>query len=453
MTIIESPRDELSLLRDLCGGAVALPGDEGYDAARAGFNLALDQRPAAVAYPADASEVAEIVRCARRAGLRVAGQSTGHNAGPLGDLSGTVLVKTSGMGGVAIDAAARIARVGAGAIWEDVVDAAAPHGLLALHGSSPTVGVTGYSLGGGMGWLARSHGLQTNSLTAVELVTAEGEFVRTDADHDPELFWALRGGGGNFGIVTALEFRLYEITEIYAGFMIWDWSEAGRVLPVYAKWAADAPDHVTTSFRIMQLPPLPEIPEPIRGRSIVIVDGAVQGDPAVLEPLRALHPEIDTFATMPAPALVRLHQDPEEPMPYVGDTALIDELPEAAIEALLQMAGPKSGSPLAIVELRQLGGALARRASGHGAVGGIDAQYVLFMCGMALDADMAAFMKHHAERIKAALEPWSGRGAYLNFAEDKVDPSLTHGPATWERLKAVKARLDPYNLIHANHAI
>ena len=156
MTIIESPRDELSALRDLCGGAVALPGDDGYDAARSGFNLALDQRPAAVAYPADASEVAEIVRCARRAGLRVAGQSTGHNAGPLGDLSGTVLVKTSGMGGVAIDAAARIARVGAGAIWEDVVDAAAPHGLLALHGSSPTVGVTGYSLGGGMGWLARS---------------------------------------------------------------------------------------------------------------------------------------------------------------------------------------------------------------------------------------------------------------------------------------------------------
>src|SRR3954463_15096375 len=202
MTIIDPPRDELNLIRDLCGGAVALPGDDGYDAARSGFNLALDQRPPPGVYPADASEVAEVVDAARRLGLRVAGQSTGHNAGPLGDLRGTVLVKTSGMGGVAIDAARRIARVGAGAVWEDVVDAAAPPGLLALHGSSPTVGVTGYSLGGGMGWLARSHGLQTNSLTAIELVPAEGEFVRTDAGNDPELFWALRGGGGNFGIVT-----------------------------------------------------------------------------------------------------------------------------------------------------------------------------------------------------------------------------------------------------------
>ena len=352
-----------------------------------------------------------------------------------------------------IDAAARIARVGAGVLWDEVVNAAAPYGLIALHGSSPNVSVTGYSLGGGMGWLARSHGLQANSVTAIELVTADGELVRTDAQHDPELFWALRGGGGNFGIVTALEFRLYPLSEVYAGMMLWDWTEAERVLTAWAQWAVDAPDHVTTSFRIMQLPPLPEIPQPIRGRSIVLIDGAVQGDPAVLEPLRALAPEIDTFATVPAPALVRLHQDPEEPMPYVGDTALIEELPTEAISALLSMAGPKSGSPLAVVELRQLGGALARREPGHGAVGGIDAQYVLFLCGMALDADMAAFMRNHAERIKAVLEPWSGRGHYLNFAEDQVDQSLTHDAETWARLKAVKARMDPHDVIHANHAI
>ena len=230
MTMIDPARDELSALRDLCGGAIAFPGDDGYDAARGAFNLAVDQRPAAVAYPADAAEVAEVVRAARACGLRVAPQSTGHNAGPLGSLADTVLLKTSGMGGVEIDAERRIARVGAGVVWEDVVDAAAPHGLIALHGSSPNVGVAGYSLGGGMGWLARSHGLQTNSVTAIELVTAEGELVRTDADNDPELFWALRGGGGNFGVVTALEFRLYPLTEIYAGFMMWDWTEAERVL-------------------------------------------------------------------------------------------------------------------------------------------------------------------------------------------------------------------------------
>src|SRR5215213_3648122 len=310
MTIIDPARTDL---RDLCGGAVALPGDDGYDAARQAFNLAVDQRPAAVAFPVDAGEVSDIVRHARVAGLRVAAQTTGHNAAPLGDLTSTILVKTSSLGGVEIDPLRRIARAGAGVLWEDVVDAAAPHGLIALHGSSPTVGVAGYSLGGGMGWLARSHGLQANSLTAIELVTADGELVRTEAQHDPELFWALRGGGGNFGVVTALEFRLYPLREIYAGFMLWDWSEAARVLRTFAAWAAGAPDHVTTSLRIMQFPVMDEIPEPLRGRSVVMIDGAVQGDPAVLEPLRALAPEIDTFATVPAASLVRLHQDPEEP--------------------------------------------------------------------------------------------------------------------------------------------
>ena len=297
MTIIDPARTDL---RDLCGGAVAVPGDEGYDAARQAFNLAVDQRPAAVAFPADASEVADVVRHARAAGLRVAGQSTGHNAIPLGDLDGTILIRTSGLGGVEVDPVRRIARAGAGVLWEEVVDAAAPYGLVALHGSSPNVGIAGYSLGGGMGWLARSHGLQANSLTAIELVTADGELVRTDAHHDPELFFALRGGGGNFGIVTALEFRLYPLREIFAGFMVWDIAHAREVLTTWSRWAVDAPDHVTTSFRIMHLPPLEEIPAPLRGRSVVMIDGAVQGDPAVIEPLRALAPEIDTFAMVPA---------------------------------------------------------------------------------------------------------------------------------------------------------
>src|SRR5690349_15210872 len=184
-----------------------------------------------------------------------------------------------------------------------------------------------------MGWLARSHGLQTNSLTAIELVLADGELVRCDAQHDPELFFALRGGGGNFGIVTALEFRLYPLRELYAGFMVWDIAHARSVLTAWAAWAVSAPDHVTTSFRIMHFPPLEEVPAPLRGRSVVMIDGAVQGDPAVIEPLRAaVEPEIDTFAMVPAASLVRLHQDPEAPMPYVGGTALIDALPAPAID-------------------------------------------------------------------------------------------------------------------------
>jgi FAD/FMN-containing dehydrogenase len=450
MTIIDPARDDL---RELCGGAIALPGDDGYDAARQAFNLAVDQRPAAVAFPADANEVAEVVRYARACGLRVAAQSTGHNAGPLGSLEQTLLIRTSGLGGVEIDPTRELARAGAGVLWEDVVDAAAPHGLVALHGSSPNVGITGYSLGGGMGWLARSHGLAANGVTAIELVTADGELVRTDAEHDPELFWALRGGGGNFGIVTALEFRLYRLREVYAGFMLWDWTQAERVLTAWSRWAADAPEDVTTSLRIMQFPPIEDVPEPLRGRSVVMIDGAVQGDPAVIEPLRALGPEIDTFATIPAPALVRLHQDPEQAMPYVGDTALVEHLPQAAIDALLAVAGPGSGSPLMIVELRQAGGALRRRTDGHGAVAGVNGEFVLFTCAIAPDPETGAFMHAHMQRVKDALVPWTSAGSYLNFAETQVDVSLSFDVDTWARLIAVKDRVDPDDLIHANHSI
>jgi FAD/FMN-containing dehydrogenase len=406
-----------------------------------------------VTYPCSAHEVAAVVGFARDNGLRVAPQATGHNAGPLGSLHDTVLLKTSGMHTVTIDAERRIARAEAGVLWEDVVDAAAPHGLVALHGSSPDVGVVGYSLGGGMGWLARKHGLQTNSVTAIELVTADGELVRTDREHDPELFWALRGGGGNFGVVTAIEFTLYPLSEIYAGFMMWDWSQAERVLTAWSAWAVDAPDHVTTSFRIMQMPPLPEIPEIVRGRQLVMIDGAVLGDPAVLAPLRALEPELDTFAMVPAPSIVRLHQDPEQPMPYVSDTALVEELPRAAVQALLELAGPDSDSPLAVVELRQTGGALGRATPGHGAVPKLAGRFVLFALGPAFDAGMGAAMLAHAGRVKDALAPWSADGYYLNFAEDAADTSASYGAFTHHRLQAVKRRVDPGNVIRANHAL
>jgi FAD/FMN-containing dehydrogenase len=311
-------------LRELCGGAVSLRGDAGYDTARQAWNVAVQQRPAAVAYPADAEETAAVVRAAKAAGLRVAPQSTGHNVGPLADgsLDDVVLLRTSAMTSVEVDPERRLVTVGAGVVWLDVVEAAAAHGLAALHGSSPDVGVAGYSLGGGMGWFARKLGLQANSITGATVVTADGEIRRVDAGHEPDLFWALRGGGGNVGVVTSLEFRLYPIESAYGGMLAWDWSQAERVLTAWADWSVDAPDEVTTSFRILQLPPIPEIPEPIRGRNLVMIDGAVLADDEraeeILAPLRALEPEIDMFGRMPAPALVRIHGDPEGPTPAVA---------------------------------------------------------------------------------------------------------------------------------------
>ena len=201
-------------LRELLDGEVVSPRDEWWDEAREAWNLAVDQRPALVVFPESVPDVVATVAFAREHGLRVAPQSTGHNAGVLGDLSGTILLKTSRMRGVEIDPFGRTARTEAGVIWIEVVEAAAEHGLAALAGSSPDVGVLGYTLGGGLSWLARKHGIGANSVTAIEGVTASGEFFRTDRDNEPDLFWALRGGGGSFAIVTAIEFDLFPIDEV-----------------------------------------------------------------------------------------------------------------------------------------------------------------------------------------------------------------------------------------------
>ena len=268
----------LEALRAEGGGRVVGPGDPEWDAARSGFNLAVDQRPAAVTFPRDEHEVGAVVAIARRHGLRVAPQTTGHNAGPLGDLADTILLKTAEMTGVEIDAGARRARVRAGTRWEDVTSGLSEHGLAALHGSSPDVGVVGYSLGGGMGWYGRKHGLQSNSVTAIELVTADGRLVRTDRDNEPELFWALRGGGGNFGVVTALEFDLFPIDEVYAGWLIFPWERSAEVLHAWNDLLPSLPEEMSSIGRILQVPPIPEIPEPLRGRNLVVVEAAHLGE-------------------------------------------------------------------------------------------------------------------------------------------------------------------------------
>ncbi|WP_026877409.1 FAD-binding oxidoreductase [Jiangella gansuensis] len=449
---------DASALRDSCGGAVHLPGDPGYDAARMPWNVAVQQRPAAVAYPADASEVASVVRAAAAAGLRVAPQGTGHNAGALtGDLDDVVLLRTAGMTGVEVDADARTARVSAGALWLDAVDATAPYGLASLHGSSPDVGIVGYSLGGGLGWYARELGLQANSVTAVELVTADGSHLRADADHETELFWALRGGGGNFGIVTALEFRLYPIAAAYAGMLVFDWTQAARVLPRWAEWAAEAPDAVTTSFRILQLPPFPEIPEPVRGRQLAMINGAVLADDAraaaILEPLRALGPELDTFATVPSASLVRLHMDPEGPTPAVSDSSMLAELPAAGVDAFLAAAGPDSGSTLLMAELRQLGGALSRPHPGAGALPMLDGRFLLFGVTIAATPEQAAQGTIDAGNLMAAMSPYASGATYLNFTETPSDAQRAYDEAAWPRLRAVRAAVDPGGLVVANHPI
>jgi FAD/FMN-containing dehydrogenase len=372
-------------------------------------------------------------------------------------LQNTILVKTHRMRVVEIDADARRARAQAGAMWAEVAGPAAEHGLAALAGSSHDVGVVGYSLGGGLSWLARKLGLAANSVTAIQLVTSDGRVVVTDAHHDPDLFWALRGGGGNFGVVTAIEFELYEIAEVYAGMLAFPWERAREVLRAWRQWTRTAPEEITTAARILQVPPLPEIPEPFRGRGLVVIDGAYLGDEAdaieALAPLRALGPEVDTFAMMPPDQLLTIHMDPPEPVPNSGDGALLDVVPAEAIDALVHVAGPESGSPLLMVELRHLGGALARAGEGHGAVATMEGDYALFAVGMAPDADTAAIVDEHVDLVKTALCEWDAGRRYLNFSERPIDTRRAYTAAAYRRLQAVKTLVDPDDMFRANHPI
>jgi FAD/FMN-containing dehydrogenase len=438
-------------------GLIVRPGDENWDAARHAWNLVADQHPYAVALPESAEDVVHAVRYARENGLRVAAQGTGHGAAPIASLRDTLLVKTSAMTEVEIDPVARRARVGAGAIWIDAVEAAAEHGLAALHGTSPDVGIVGYSLGGGMGWYARSHGLASNSVTAVEIVTPDGRLVRADHENEPELFWALRGGGGSFGVVTALEFELYPITEAYAGWLIFPIERSSEVLHAWREWLPLVPEEVTSVGRILNIPPLPEIPEPLRGRSVVVVEAAdTRGEAAgaeLLRPLRELGPEIDTFATLPAPALARLHMDPEDPVPGIGDGMLLRELPAEAVDAMVAIAGPGTHSPLLSVEMRHLGGELARRRPGNGALAAIDAGYVMFAVGMAMTPEMGRAVADHTEAVKHALAPYEADHAYFNFAELPADAEGLFDRETYHRLRAARAQYDPAEIMVSNHPI
>jgi hypothetical protein len=420
-------------LRRCVVGDVVIPSDPGWDEARTAWNLAADQRPAIVLLAGSSADVVAGVGYARENGLRVAAQSTGHAAGPRRWDQPTLLIKMERLRGVQIDVEARIARVEAGAQWQDVTAAAAAHGLAALAGSSPDVGVVGYTLGGGLSWLARRHGIAANSVTAIELVTADGRQVRVDGDNQPDLFWALRGGGGSFGVVTALEFRLLPLTELYAGALFFPLERAGEVLKAWREWVDTVPDEVTSVGRVMQFPPLPDIPEPLRGNAFTIIEAAMLTDAdegaRLIAPLRSLGAAIDTFTIIPASALSKLHMDPEHPVPGTGDGMLLDDFPAQAIDALVELVGSGARSPLLSAEVRHLGGAVGRVEPGSGALASIDSG------------------------VKAALSPHAGAGHYLNFVDRETDVAEIYPETTLRRLRQVKARHDGGDLFLSNHPI
>lgn len=438
-------------------GHIATPGDPDWDEARAAWNLGADQRPVAVAFVETADDLAATARFAADNGLRVACQGTGHGAAPLAPLDDTILIKTERMRGVEVDPAAQTARVEAGVLAAELGEAAGAHGLCFLPGSAPDVGVIGYTLGGGLSWLGRRHGFACNRVRAIELVTAAGEPRTVDANSDPDLFWALRGGGGAVAIVTALQLELLPISELYAGALLFPAEVGGDAVRAYRDWAAGVAEDVTSIVRFLTPPPIPDVPEPLRGRPLLTIDAACIGDrekgEATIAPLREIGETImDTFESMPAAGLSRIHMDPENPVPGIGDGHLIADLPDLAIEAFVAVAGPDSGSPLLLTELRQLGGALGRPAEDSGALSHLDAGFVAYSVGMPMTPELGAAIPAHLATIEDALRPWI-TGAFYNFTDRACDVDAILPADVCARLTEVKRKWDPDDRILANHAV
>ncbi|MET0305988.1 MAG: FAD-dependent oxidoreductase [Solirubrobacterales bacterium] len=439
-------------------GRIATPDDSDWDEARAAWNLAADQRPDAVVFAEGPEDVAATVRFAAENGLRVAAQGTGHGAAPLAPLDGTILLKTERMRGVDVDADARRARVEAGVWGAELGQAAGEHGLCFLPGSSPDVGITGYTLGGGLSWLGRRYGFACNRVAAIELIDAEGESRTVDAENDPDLFWALRGGGGGYAVVVALQLELLPIAEVYAGALIFPAEAGAAAVRTYRDWAANLPEEVTSVVRFVTPPPIPDVPEPLRGTPLLTIDAACIGGQAegeaTIAPLREIGETImDTFEWMPTAGLSRIHMDPENPVPGVGEGMTIRDLPDEAIDAFVSVAGPDSGSPLLLSELRHLGGALSRPAENSGALSHLDAGFVMYGIGMPMTPELAEAIPAHLKRIEETMSPWAAGGGYYNFVEGPCDVDAILPPDVCDRLGEVKRKWDPDGRIVANHAV
>ncbi|HEY3713930.1 MAG TPA: FAD-binding oxidoreductase [Jatrophihabitantaceae bacterium] len=432
--------------------------DPRWDDARTGWILNADQRPAAVVPVKGPSDIAAVIRYARTNGFRVAAQGTGHSATTLApNLEQTILIRTGALDRVTVDPVAGTARAEAGAVWSQVSQLAAEHGLAALAGSSPDVGVTGYTLGGGLSWLGRKYGLATNSVVAAEVVTGDGQVLRIDAEHHPELFWAIRGGGGSMAVVTALEFRLYPVAEVYAGTLFWPMERAREVLGAWQAWTQDAPEEVTSCGRLLSLPPLPVIPEPLRGGNFAVLEFAFLGNShdgdELIAPLRALGPVMDTVTTIPAAELAKMHMDPEFPVPAIGDGFQLREFPPEALDALLAVAGAGTDSPLLSVELRHVGGALGRAARDAGALATMPGAYAGFAVALTMDraAEQAALTRIRA--IQDAVAPWRSELSYPNFAEHPDHPAAFFCAEDEQRLARAKTRYDEASTLVSGHPV
>lgn len=455
MTVIDAtaPPTTVADLRDRVDGTVLVPEDPGYDDSRSAFNLTVDQRPALIVRPVSAGDVAESIRYARATGMDVAIQATGHGLARPAD--GAVLLATAGLDEVSIDPVARTARVGAGVRWGAVLEAAQGHGLAPLLGSSPGVGAIGYTLGGGMGWLARPYGLAIDRVRSFDLVTADGSLVTASAREHADLFAALRGGGaGTLGVVVAMVIELVPVTEVYAGNLLYPAEDATAVLERYREWIRTVPDELTSSVCIMNYPPFEAVPEPLRGRSFVMVRGCYTGPVAdgadLIDSWRGWRaPAMDLFGSMPFTEVGTISNDPTDPVPGLSTGEWLTELTDDAIAAIVATAVPADGpSALVFAEIRHAGGAIARGDT-TAVFGNRDRELLLQMVAMVPTPELRAVAEAEIVRLKAGLGAARSGATYLNFLDgrekrERVADGLS--PAGFEHLVRTKQSVDATGL-------
>jgi hypothetical protein len=453
------PAAETSLggLRAAIQGRVITPDDPDYDTVRQAWNLLVDQHPALIVVAASASDVAQAVRFARNSGLGVAVQATGH--GVVSPADDALLIVTSQMTDVRIDAQSQTAWIEAGTQWGKVLEKAQEVGLAPLLGSSPGVGAVGYTLGGGMGWLARKYGLAADSVRFFEIVTADGQLRRASPTENADLFWGLRGGGGSFGVITGMEVQLYPVTTVYAGNLIYPVDAAHEVFAHYREWVASTPDELTSSILIMNFPPIPAVPEFLRGQSVVMVRGcyvgSVQRGAELIQEWRNWKtPMADMFDVMPFSKAATISNDPVDPMPGLSTTVSLRALDDSVIETLIRYGVTKNG--LVVTEIRQAGGAIARVDPEVNAYGNRNTSLILQFIGVTPTLDARHQLGKYVDQIKEELHPHLTDRVYINFLEGREKRERTkdaYSPETYRRLMHLKARYDPENLFRFSFGI
>jgi len=450
----------ISELKAMLGGSLIQPDQLEYDEARLAFNRTVDQHPALIVSAANTYDVALAVQFAREHELGVAVQSTGH--GVILPADDAVLILTAGLNALRINPERNTAWVGAGLRWGEVLTAAQKYGLAPLLGSSPGVGVVGYTLGGGMGWLARKYGLAADSVISFEVVTAQGEIVRSSLHENQELYHGLRGGGGSFGVVTGMEIQLYPVQIVYGGNLFYPAAEAHEVLHRYREWIRNAPHELTSSIVLINFPPIPQMPETLRGKSFILVrgcyTGALEDGESMLQFWRDWkQPVIDDFKAMPFSEVARISNDPVNPSPSKMTGAWMHSLSDAGIDALIESTFPQGAPPvITMTEVRHAGGAIRRDHPNASLASQRSAELVLFSVGAAPFPEAARMVELQHNRMKALLTQDLTGAVYMNFVQGVEAHQRTRDgylPTDFTRLQKLKAATDPENLFRYSYAI